>query len=895
MAQKLLFIDSSVPEREILIENISDNVKIVSDSNSLKDIELDNISNIGFVWKNYWIGTVKPHFPDFNYPIERQISNDNELVLERKTIKEIAGNFPELKNIDLITCNLNEDSEWKDAFDELKDGLSENINVRYSINRTGSATLQGDWILESHDVNILDEYFANKDFVYNHHLAQSGFQEINDEFLMNYPEFSISIIGNTLNLNGDINNIEGNTWKTIIIKEEVTIGGESVKIDCIDGNGYTITFDNATLPIESIFFNNTGNELVIKNLIVDGDASNSFKGIVYSELECRAQQVVVKNCGVKNLQTALEYGAIFGPYAGYGQNNYVKAIACYSTGDINSGGGIYGEQAGGVGGSAYAIACYSTGNINSGGGIYGSFAGINGGKTYAIACYSTGDIIGGGGIYGVQAGSVSGTAYAIACYSTGNINGAGGIYGSLAGITMGSAYAIACYSTGDIIGGGGIYGVQAGRSIGSAAYAIACYSTGNINSGGGIYGSFAGIIGGKTYAIACYSTGDITTTGGNNNGSGGIYGSFAENFGIASAIACYSTGQKDDIDMVSGYIFATTNSNILAEETFARTDIGWRKYVSGSGNGEMYDPFTLPITPDKDLFYYDNAIMPEENQLELRFFRSLPWDPRSPIPQRPFLLDWSTCDFEKVFYDKWLQTDNAWFINNNFDGIEANIESARQLLTNLKSCNPPNENDDDDDYNPNEYVDCIKLEPINFCNIKLYDMIYIVKDDVIVRVESLAGCKINGTYTYKDVIYRVNTQFPIYSEFSSVANANANAFIDQQKCNPFLLNFSCVAEYPFAFANWSDYNDYKNRFNPNFYCCNLKIIPFIHNIKLTYQLKDCKNNNIGDPITTDNNCAIFKNVNLCQEYSVCITDTGKNKIELNEKYIPSKYMYWECC
>jgi hypothetical protein len=824
MIQKLLFIDSSVPEKDVLISNINtEQVKIVKDNDSLADVNLEGITHIAFAWKNYWIGTIKPRFPLFSF----SLNNDNNNLYQQKTIKEIAGNFPKLENIDLITCNLNENGEWKDAFDELKDGLSENINVRYSINRTGSATLQGDWILESHSVNILDEYFANKDFVYNHHLDTDPFQTVSNleeqtAFMRNGTILELTSDFTITNVD-DYDNGTGNGWIACEILD-------TDDIDCIDGKGHTLTFENATVSIESIFFNGTGEELVIKNLIVDGDASYSFKGIVYSEYDCPAQQVVVKNCGVENLQINNGYGAIFGKGTVYAQGS-AYAIACYSTGNIsNCSGGIYGEFAGSSNSSAYAIACYSTGDISdNSGGIYGKNAGLASSSVYAIACYSTGDITtnsgnenGCGGIYGSYAGIFGGAAYSIACYSIGDIttnsgtnNGSGGIYGSYAG-RGGLAYAIACYSTGDITtnsgtnnGSGGIYGSYAGNP--GSAYAIACYSTGDIttNSGnengcGGIYGSNSGNNVITAYAIECYSTGDITTNGGTNNGCGGIYGS---NAGFAYAIACYSTGHKDVMD-ISGYLFGT-NGNIIAVETFAITNMDWEEYdpSSGTGTSETYDPIDNTNTPDPKLFKYDTS-KTIKNQLELRFFRSLPWDPRSPIPQRPFLLDWSTCDFDKVFYDKWFDTNDAWYINNdfNFDN-PITLENVKDLLTNLN-----NPSLSLDDYEPNDYVDCIKLEPIDISDIQLCDMVLVYNSGIttIIRVTEITENWINGTYNKNsNTFYRINTKYPIYSEF--INNENIDV--------PFELNFICVEDYDIAEANWRGFNLCKPVIKPNYNCC----------------------------------------------------------------------------
>ena len=112
-------------------------------------------------------------------------------------------------------------------------------------------------------------------------------------------------------------------------------------------------------------------------------------------------------------------GGIFGSNA-----DGTIALECYSKGPIGSTGcgGIYGQSARNAAG---AINCYSEGAIGSGaGGIFGKDA-MN---TSASRCYSIGDIQDGGGIYG--SGTDSKLASATLCYTSGfstNI-GSGGIY-----------------------------------------------------------------------------------------------------------------------------------------------------------------------------------------------------------------------------------------------------------------------------------------------------------------------------------------------------------------------------------------------------------------------------------------------------------------------------------
>jgi len=67
-------------------------------------------------------------------------------------ITEYKSNNPSFEYLDLITCNVNEEL-IKSQVDEL---LELGVIVRYSTNFTGK---NGDWILESHNINVTDIYF----------------------------------------------------------------------------------------------------------------------------------------------------------------------------------------------------------------------------------------------------------------------------------------------------------------------------------------------------------------------------------------------------------------------------------------------------------------------------------------------------------------------------------------------------------------------------------------------------------------------------------------------------------------------------------------------------------------------------------------------------------------
>ena len=791
-------MDPSTPGENILIDNMSQSVKIVNKEDSLDNINFLDIEQIGFIWKSEYNGDNIPLFYKFIF-YDENINNTLSKYESLKEISEIVVKFPNLKYIDLITCELSDQNEWKSEFDKLKAVLNNSITeIRYSTNRTGSKMLKGDWILESHNVSILDEYFDSKEFEYNYHLAPSPMQTV-DNFISKTNNI-LFLEGSTLLLTDDIeikvneykytyNNIESTGWVPINVDNSISV---------IDGNGYTITFINASTntllnTITSTFYRG-GTPLEIKNIIINGANTLSFNGLVYSEQSNPANNVTVRNCGVTTMILTSGNGFIFGQYAGSNSSGSAYAINCYSTGNnTNSNGGlIFGQFAGYNYGKAYAIGCYSTGtNSGSNGGlIYGLYAGYNYGNAYAIGCYSTGNNTGssGGNIYGSRAGSnSSGKAFAIGCYSTGNNSGTSGglIFGTGAGAFAGTVYAICCFSIGNntATAGGLIFGSIAAYNGGSKAYAISCYSIGNNSgdSGGNIFGYFAGGNGGNAYAVGCYSSGN------NSDFSGGlIFGrdaatSGGSGGGNAYAIGCYTTGvNSGDVDR---YIFgrAHVEGNRYAYQCYSINNNNTNMWCSVDNNNSIVlSTDTNFIPPDPEIYYFNKSLTTKE-QLRSRFFSALPWDPFSPFKQKPFLLDWSICDSKRSI------ADISWYISyvNTID--LTTVIGIKGLFKNIKNKTFSN-------YIP--ISDTFNNIPLTISTINLYDMIY--RDSTKTYLQYRGGSISNNTY-------RVSTQFPIISEFIDNTSIN-RGFINNIENNPFIKNFINANNYNDAKTCWNNSN-----------------------------------------------------------------------------------------
>lgn len=131
------------------IHNSSDIINIIIDIFSKND----NIENIGLLWENNFI--------------QNSFFSDNSDKYFNNIFDIFIGTLCSYKQnrlfiIDLITCNINTEEQINHLH-----YLENNYNVmfRYSLDETGNY-LQGDWVLESHNIDIKNIYF--NDNIYNY-------------------------------------------------------------------------------------------------------------------------------------------------------------------------------------------------------------------------------------------------------------------------------------------------------------------------------------------------------------------------------------------------------------------------------------------------------------------------------------------------------------------------------------------------------------------------------------------------------------------------------------------------------------------------------------------------------------------------------------------------------
>jgi hypothetical protein len=415
---KLVLLHQYISKETQLTESFKDDSKIIQTDNNtnLENIlgqiqELKNsdgkypFNHLAFVY--HYPGYCRvPFLKSFKRDPSGNLIRDkyryfNDEIID--LIKEIGSGL----TVDLLSCDLKDD-KFKEEVAKIESDL--NINIRYSVDQTGNNP-QGNWVLESDDVNIKDLYFSETIDQWSG-VLNGG--RTASQVATALPDY-FSWDGTTLKLLQDMSWSTFQGVSSVWQDYHIRLGTNEV----FDGQGYTIDVSGNS-SFEGIFSTDgtdIDNASVIRNLGVLGTISIQFESYI-----------------VKDVQS------------------YFKISNCYCTGNIitNYTGGICGMQPG-DGGACIISNCYCTGNISAAfaGGICGGGAGYNEGICTITNCYSTGNIsgFGSGGICGAGAGA-GGTCNISNCYSTGSIGGsdAGGICGSGAGDENGTCTVTDCYS-----------------------------------------------------------------------------------------------------------------------------------------------------------------------------------------------------------------------------------------------------------------------------------------------------------------------------------------------------------------------------------------------------------------------------------------------------------------
>jgi alpha-tubulin suppressor-like RCC1 family protein len=168
--QTQLFISSNVPAKDQFIEAID--VKNVSyidmtNSNELATYFNNTYTRIGFAWDNKY-----SYIP---FGVSQYYSNGYAFTYFSRELVDYLTLYNNLNVpiiVDFITCSLN---NTRFVYEHgLMKKLLKNITIEYSINRTGSV-IGSDWIMESNNQSIKNNYFNDKINNYKYTLGNNSY------------------------------------------------------------------------------------------------------------------------------------------------------------------------------------------------------------------------------------------------------------------------------------------------------------------------------------------------------------------------------------------------------------------------------------------------------------------------------------------------------------------------------------------------------------------------------------------------------------------------------------------------------------------------------------------------------------------------------------------------
>ncbi|ADO67175.1 hypothetical protein crov142 [Cafeteria roenbergensis virus] len=475
--KNLILIENSLKDIDIFKNGINDNT-ILSNETEILNIDFTNINHIGFVYhyKGY------PEFPFFKDILKKNSGTPTSTHTLPQTnifsdkfkqiLKKITETNPKII-IDLLTCNVF-NQKMIDEINLLSNTLD--ITIRYSIDEKGSYP-HGNWIQESHNIDIKDIYFNDLIINWNYNLNNGvGLENLTDYF------FTLPGAGsNYFYLKNNFSWPPAGFNSTDFIQ---LFPGQT-----LDGNGYILTFGSDYEGIVATNHVNLTSESemvdipIIRNLGTTWDTMvNGSGGIVRKE----QQFFSISKCYSDGIITDRS-GGISGENCGH--DGLIIISDCYSTGGKTMiASGNLGEEAGGIVGrytcssintsaNMTILNCYSTASpvARGSGGICGSLVCSSSSSNTQVQtnvhiqeCFSLGHQIGDsndlpnysycGGICGSECSYTSiisaKTELSISnCYTIGNIeNRSGGIVGGMTCWGQGLSGCVIenCYALGNV-------------------------------------------------------------------------------------------------------------------------------------------------------------------------------------------------------------------------------------------------------------------------------------------------------------------------------------------------------------------------------------------------------------------------------------------------------------
>ena len=160
----LLFVDNRVTQYQQIVGSVNANTQCVVfdfDSDSfaslLEKCDKPSYNSIGLLQHNDYSN----HFQMLSSMTPALLGNNNDFTSWNQfrdfiTSLKIRKN---IQNFDMMACALYSDPSWKAVLDYVENVTG--VNIRASLDDTGSATFGGNWFLETDNVNLKTVYFTD--------------------------------------------------------------------------------------------------------------------------------------------------------------------------------------------------------------------------------------------------------------------------------------------------------------------------------------------------------------------------------------------------------------------------------------------------------------------------------------------------------------------------------------------------------------------------------------------------------------------------------------------------------------------------------------------------------------------------------------------------------------
>lgn len=333
--KNLLLVDTSVEQSQLFIDNSNNSTYPLgfnkqtftqeltqSIDNIFKSIDriaivadAENINNKFFI-------NSKPYFSS------RDLEEDtNDLTKFSSNVQLIVNLVKKynVKNLNFLMCNSLLNANWLSYY-TLLNKLCPGLIIGASNNLTGNIKYGGDWVMESIGQDIQNTFFTDGISNYSENLGSTNkyIQFTNGNISVDPSsvfKYDVPSSNFTYTKNANVVNIVLISNVTILNKQDgFKFGSNDDEYSyIIDGAGYTVTVDDITNFPGLFVFDETGNNVTIKNLNIIAKNDSELKSyggwLVYGNNSYENLNLTCTNCTVslENLPISNDYvGGIMG-------------------------------------------------------------------------------------------------------------------------------------------------------------------------------------------------------------------------------------------------------------------------------------------------------------------------------------------------------------------------------------------------------------------------------------------------------------------------------------------------------------------------------------------------------------------------------------------------------